>query len=220
LRVRNIIIAFTLLYIGHTNISYSQFTDSPHLSVSIQNISEFIASDKFKELTKNNSSYDAIDSLFLYSLNYCNNNISETLLALTFATLPFYEMPISFPIYSSKINIPLPAPTKIVFDKKQNNLIKNIFFDIGKNSDKDKLPHFFGNAYLSYNAASFNLSKFMSILVELFEHSFKVQGAIDYRDLIVNSLGDTFGRLIRHNNELHPSDVLKLYYLYHLFPGQ
>ena len=208
------------VFILFANIAtYSQFNNAPHFSESIQYISEFVASTEFKEFSDSTNAMLVVDSLYSFALKFCNGNISETLLSLTFVTLPFYEMPLSIPLISDNLRIPLPAATKAVFDKKQLNLPKNIFFEISKISDQDKLAHFFGNAYLTHMTDSFNLSEFMSIFVELFEHTFKVEGAIDYRDLVVNSLGNTFGNFLHSNEETLPSEVLKLYYLYHLHPG-
>lgn len=216
--IKRVLLVACILNLSAT-FTYSQFTGSPHLSESIQIISEYIASNEFKNLSFGIKSIEAVDSLYVYSMTFCNNNISETLLALTFATLPYYEMPLSIPLIDSKINVDLPAPTKTVFDKKQSNLPENIFYEVSFRSDKDKLAHFFGNAYLSYNANSFNLSRFMSIFVELFEQAFKIEGAVDYRDLIVNSLGNTYGEMLQSNKVKLPSDALKLYNLYHIHHG-
>jgi hypothetical protein len=155
----------------------------------------------------------------VFSLDYCNGNLSETLLALTFATLPYREMPISLPVIDYSFKVPLPSSTKEIYDKKLIHIPKNLFFEKSNRSDIDKLAHFFGNAFLSYNATSFNLSEFMSIFVEVFELSFKVEGAIDYRDLLINSLGDNFGNSLNSDKKSLPSTSLKLYYLFHLLPG-
>jgi hypothetical protein len=160
---------------------------------------------------------ELVDTLYSYTKNLCRNNISETLLILTFATLPYHSIPVKEPITNSVIRVPLPSVSYEIFTKKLQNLPANLFFK-SKNtaSDKDKLAHFFGNSFLSYNISLFNFSKFISIFVELFENSFKVEGAIDFRDLQVNMLGENFGRLLQENEKLLPSQIFASYYLFYI----
>ena len=54
----------------------------------------------------------------------------------------------------------------------------------------------------------------MGILIELFEETFKVEGYIDYRDLLADDLGTVFGDMLKNNNELMPSQVLIIYNLF------
>ena len=61
--------------------------------------------------------------------------------------------------------------------------------------DKDKLAHFFGSAFLSYESTIFDLGKLIGYFVEAFEESFKVQSTVDLRDLDVNEYGRLFGTL-------------------------
>jgi len=102
-----------------------------------------------------------------------------------------------------------------LFQAKLKNLPTKIFFDSPENEfgDKDKLSHFFGNAFLKYNSSFFNLSKFLGIFVEVVERDLFVNGSFDNRDLITNYLGELFGELIKCNKNILPSDVLKIYQL-------
>ena len=59
------------------------------LSDAVYYLSGFVASDYFKTLGKNNDDLDLVDTLYLRALRYENNDYSEALLALAFATLPF-----------------------------------------------------------------------------------------------------------------------------------
>jgi hypothetical protein len=104
------------------------------------------------------------------------------------------------------------------FKLKVSHLPSKIFFDSpeGFFGDKDKLPHFFGNAFLSYNIALFNLSKFLSILVELFEESFKVDGSVSTRDLLIGNLGELFGRELSDKGKRMPSKYIRLYELFYI----
>ncbi len=188
---------------------------SKNLNTAVYDISYFIASDHFLKLRMKNDDLALVDSIYLYAVKYYEKDYSEALLALTFSTLPFREMPLSLPLLGSGLNIPLPSVNDSLFVLKVNNLPKIIFFDSPKSEfgDKDKLPHFFGNAFLSYNISLFNISKFMGILIELFEDSFEVEGGISYRDFITNELGSLFGKMINENKQILPSKVLILYSL-------
>ncbi|MDA3861822.1 MAG: hypothetical protein PF445_11425, partial [Melioribacteraceae bacterium] len=142
-----------------------------------------------------------------------NNDISETLLTLTFATLPFQKMPLHIPYTGIIFNAKLPSGDPNFINSKIKLLPKQIFEDSpnSKFGDKDKTAHFFGNAYFSYSITLFNLSKFLSIFVELFEDAFKVKGGIDNRDFIANHLGYLFGQELINNPNFLPSDALKKY---------
>jgi len=176
-------------------------------------LSEYIASDEFIEL-KNNNDLVQIDSLYSKALKFFDYDISESLLCLTFACLPYNKIKVRMP-FKSQIIIPLPSPPQNIFNKRLNNLPSNIFFDSPNNNfgDKDKLSHFFGNAFLRYNFGLFNLSKFIGIFVENIEEAIFIEGGFDKRDIIANHLGELFGYSLRRNNDTLPSEVLKIYQL-------
>ncbi|MBN1300217.1 MAG: hypothetical protein JW995_03295 [Melioribacteraceae bacterium] len=191
----------------------AQINSTAHFNDTLTELAEYIASDSFSDLKQNNTPFDLVDSLYNISLKMTGNNKSEALLLLTFATLPYFSMPLEIPVIGI-VQIPLPSTSLELFKRKLVNLPSNIFYNSQNTAtDKDKLSHFFGNAFISYNLNSFNLSKFMSIFVELFEHSFKVEGAVDFRDLQVNMLGGLFGVVINEDIQILPSDVLIIYYL-------
>ncbi|GAB4142488.1 MAG: hypothetical protein Fur0015_11570 [Ignavibacteriales bacterium] len=199
---------FLLILFLSSNLS-AQIFASKDLEEGIFFLTKYISSDEYSSIRKTSSDLDSIDSLFVKSLRYYNNDIAEALLALTFATLPYSQMPLSLPVSNSKINIPLPTPQKLLIEKNKN-LPSHFLDDSPKNDfgDKDKLAHFFGNAYLSYTFPMFNISDFLSIFVEKFEEAFKVEGAFDKRDIFVNNLGKKFGNALHENNSLLPSYIL------------
>ncbi|MCF6268374.1 MAG: hypothetical protein L3J41_01545 [Melioribacteraceae bacterium] len=184
-----------------------------NLEESINYLVDFINSDNFIELKKYNSDLDLIDTLFLRAIKFNNYDYSEALLSLTFVTLPFQKMPLHIPFTKITFALKLPSGADEQIPTKINNLPKNIFIDSPKTNfgDKDKVAHFFGNAYLAYSISIFNLSKFLSIFVELFEDAFKVKGGIDNRDFIANHLGYLFGKELLKNPNSLPSQSLKLY---------
>ena len=128
------------------------------------------------------------------------------------ATVPYREVPIQIPLIKSIVSYPLTSADEETFLKKNENLPRYLFFDTPQNDygDKDKLAHFFGSAFLSYESNIFDLGKLIGYFVEAFEESFKVQSSIDLRDLDVNEYGRLFGTLLKENNKLLPSQIFLL----------
>lgn len=194
--------------------NYAQINNN--LDDSYQQLVEFISSDQFHNLKNSNSDIALVDSIYLRALKLNDMDISESLLAATFATLPFDKMPVKIPFISKIVNLKLQEIDQDLLRKKNKNLPKELFFDTPSNGDRDKLAHFFGNAFLSYNISTFNISKILGIFVELFEESFKVSGGLDFRDLKVNYLGEFFGKKLNQNPDILPSEILSIYILLHL----
>ncbi len=208
---RNFIFGITLILLPQANFAQSDKS----LSDAVYYLSEFIASNDFLKLKETNTDLELIDTIYTRALKYHNGDVSETLLTLTFATLPFNKMPVRLPALG-KVDLRLPSVDEKLFRKKVKNLPSQIYFDSPPSDfgDKDKVAHFFGNSFLGYNEGFFNLSKFMGIFVELFEASFEVGGGLDRRDILTNYLGELFGKELNKNKNLLPSDVMKLYNLF------
>lgn len=180
----------------------------------VKYLSKTIASDNFKGLDC--SDLEKVDSLFIIAVKYYDNDISEALLALTFATLPFNKMSTKLPLINVRIPLYLPSVRESLFHKKKENLPGKVLFNsaiVGGN-DKDKVAHFFGNAFLAYNVTFINISKFFGFIVEMFESAFEISNGVDNRDLQVNYLGEFFGSSLQNNHKLVPSDFFKLHSLF------
>lgn len=177
-------------------------------------LSEYIASEEFNSQKGNEDDLKLVDHLFRKAVEFYDRDISEALLALTFACLPFNHIKVQF-LFGIRFNIPLPSPPKKVFQKRLENLPSRLFFDSPNSNfgDKDKLSHFFGNAFLKYNFGFFNLSKFMGIFVENVEEGLFIEGGYSPRDIIVNNFGELFGRTLKQNKNILPSEILKFYNL-------
>jgi len=202
-----------ILLLIFAELSFSQIFVEKDLESGINYTVQFINSDTFLQLKNTESDLTLIDSIYLRAKKFHSNNIAEALLTLTFATLPFSKMPLKIPFVGIILNAKLPSGNPSLIDLKIKNLPKNLFEDSPNSNfgDKDKTAHFFGNAYFSYSVTLFNLSKFLSIFVELFEDAFKVEGGIDNRDFIANNLGYQFGKELLENPNQLPSEVLKKY---------
>jgi len=203
-----ILLSLLLCLLAYTN----NFTQQSKLSKSVNFISEYIASEKFKILKNEIGDINVIDSIFTKALEQSNENYSEALLALTFATVPYREVPIQVPIIKTIINFPLVSASDSIFNLKNKNLPRYLFIDTPQNDygDLDKLAHFFGSAFLSYSSNIFDLGELIGYFVEAFEESFKVQSEIDYRDIDVNFYGRLFGKLLKKDKSVLPSQIILL----------
>lgn len=180
-------------------------------------LSDYIASEEFESIKENINDLSQVDSIYIKALKFFNGDISETLLCLTFSCLPYNKIRLRF-FFNSQLNIPLPSPPKNIFEKRLKNLPQKFFFDSPNNEfgDKDKLSHFFGNAFIKYNSGFFNLSKFMGIFVETVEQELFIDGSYDQRDIITNYLGELFAVTLKEHKNTLPSQILKVYQLLYL----
>jgi len=189
--------------------SYSQ---QSRLSKTVNYLSEFISSGYFSHLGNKINDLALTDTLFTRALNCQNHDISEALLSLTFATVPYKKVPIQIPVFKTIIQYPLISASDSVFIIKNQNLPKYFYFDTPENNfgDKDKLAHFFGSAFLAYNSSVFDLGDLIGYFVEVFEAEFKVQAVIDNRDMLTNKLGYIFGTYLKNNSNILPSNAFLL----------
>jgi len=209
---------FKIVFIAITVLSSIIFPQQSKLSKAVNYLSDFIASDYFLRLEESNSDLALVDSIYLRAVVFTENDYSEALLALTFTTVPYNEVPIILPLIKSIVYYPLISADDLTYNLKNNNLPRKLFFDTPNTeySDRDKLAHFFGNAFIGYSENIFDLSDLIGYFVESFEESFKVQSKVDYRDLDVNRFGDLFGKLLRRNNKILPSQVMLIRSLSHI----
>ncbi|MBI3124650.1 MAG: hypothetical protein HYZ10_09610 [Ignavibacteriales bacterium] len=182
-------------------------------------LSDYIASDEFLSIKKITTDLEQVDIIYSKAVNFFEGDISEALLCLTFSCLPFNK--IDFNLLLGIVKVPLPSPPKIVFQKRLENLPKNIYFNSPRTNfgDKDKLSHFFGNAFLRYNISMFNFSKFMGIFVEKTEESFFANGELDRRDIMTNHLGELFAEMLKLYPEAKPSKALLVYQIFYFREG-
>lgn len=214
---RIVILNFILSLLASGNMIGQIFVEK-NLEEGVTYMVNYITSENYESLKENNTDLNLIDTLYHRALKFHNYDIEEALLTMTFATLPFEEMPLHVPFTNIQMKASLPSGPVGTLEKKIENVPKRIFSDTPNSNfgDKDKVAHFFGNAFLSYSITIFNMSKFLSILVELFEDSFKVEGTIDNRDFIANFLGYHFGNQLLDNEKSLPSTSLGLYNFFKL----
>lgn len=188
------------------------FAQQSKLSKAVNLVSDYIASEKFLELRKTYGELSAVDSIFSFALKVNNYDYSETLLSLMFTTVPYREVPIQTPLLKINLSYPLISADELTFKKKNENLPRYLFIDSPQNEygDLDKLAHFFGSAFLSYNSNIFDLGELIGYFIEVFEENFKVQSEIDFRDIDVNYYGRLFGKLLKKDKSILPSQIILL----------
>lgn len=185
------------------------------LGASVNQLSHFIASESFSNLKTKMDDFSQLDLLYIKSLQESNNDVGDALFNLTFTVIPYNQIPLVTPLLNIPININLPHSVDSIFRLKNKNLPKNLFYDSPQNDfgDKDKLAHFFGSAYISYGSYWFDFTEIIGIFVEDFEEKFYIQAKVDQRDLCTDYLGNIFGKALKNNISLLPSQILAAYHL-------
>lgn len=193
-------------------ISVQSFPQQSGLSKGVNYISEFIASDYFIELKATNKDLSLVDSMYLRTIKYYDYDYQEALLSLTFATIPFRKVPLVVPLINARIYYPLISANDSISNLKNQNLPGRLFYDSPTDTggDKDKLAHFFGNAFIGYAENILKLADVFGYFVEAFEEDFKAQSEVDFRDVDVNWYGVLFGEMLETNINVLPSQIMTI----------
>ncbi|MBK9097838.1 MAG: hypothetical protein IPM14_06850 [bacterium] len=207
MRVNQLTLYILILTLMSTPFSFPQQSS---LSKGVNYISDFIASDYFIELKKSNSDLSLVDSMYLRAVKFYDYDYQEALLSLTFATIPFRKVPLVIPLINTRIYYPLISANDSISTLKNENLPSRLFFDTpnDKGGDKDKLAHFFGNAFIGYAENVLKLADVFGYFVEAFEEDFKAQSEVDFRDVDVNWYGVLFGDMLEINKNILPSQMM------------
>lgn len=174
-----------------------------------------MTSEEYKLFSQAHNDLETVDHIYEKALVFFEDDYSETFFCLTFALIPYNKILMKLPVIGFHVSVPLPSPPEKIFKEKLKNTPKKLFMDSPSNDfgDKDKLAHFFANAFLHYDISFFNLSEFLGIFVEYFEQEFFLQGGFDRRDLITNHLGEIFAEMVKKDKNAKPSEAFKIYQL-------
>jgi hypothetical protein len=188
----------------------SAFPQQSELSKGVNYLSEFMASDYFLELKEICNDLALVDSIYQRAIEFYKNDYEEALLALTFATIPYQRVPIVIPLIKTRLYYPLISASDSIANLKNENLPSKLFFDSPDNDygDKDKLAHFFGNAFIGYAENILKLADVFGYFVEAFEEDFKAQSEVDFRDVDVNWYGVQFGETLELNSKVLPAQIM------------
>lgn len=205
------IVFILILFFGTSVINLGK--NDPSFYGGLFFLTNYMISNEYVQFKQTHSDVECVDHIYEKALDYFNNDLSETFLCLTFTLIPYNQIPMKIPFIGIKVTAYLPSPPQKVFIEKCKNTPKYLFFDSPRDDfgDKDKLAHFFGNAFLSYNIPFFNFSDFMGIFVEYFEEGLFLTGGYDYRDLVANHLGKLFAAMVKNKKDVKPSEAMKVY---------
>ncbi len=88
MRFKQLSLRILILLFVSTSHAYSQ---QSNLSKGVNYLSEFIASEYFLELKKENTDLALVDSIYIRAIKFYENDYQEALLALTFTTIPYQQ---------------------------------------------------------------------------------------------------------------------------------
>ncbi len=151
-----------------------------------------------------------LDEYFDEAVELCHGNIQQSLFTCAMAMLDHRKIYLKVPLIGGTIPTPLTAESEEEFIKRYRNLPAGFFDDSprGRNSDKDKLQHFFGSAFLSYSSNSKYYTILFGNFIEWLEPQLVIGGTDDPRDKRANGLGALFGKFLAQGRKVIPSDLL------------
>lgn len=155
-----------------------------------------------------------IDMIFEKAMQVSKNDIGTALLGASIAVLNRTDIKPTFPLLGI-ITLPLPAEDSADAVKRFDKLPRYFFPDSphDKWGDSDKLVHFFGSAYLTYETGARPIPDAIGKFVESGEVALRLDTAADPRDVFANRLGQEFGRALSDGKTVIPSDYLSAKYI-------
>jgi hypothetical protein len=167
----------------------------------------YLRDDRFFELRKQYDDTLAVDAIFDHAMMIADGDIRSALLLSMFAVMDHRQLGLKVPVFGS-MYFPLTAENDSLFRIRRTHLPKKVLNDNLRASDKDKLQHFFGSAFLAYATNSNAFALFIGDLFEIGEDEFVLGGRSDDRDKLANAHGRSFGLGLRKDADLLPSDIL------------
>ncbi len=179
----------------------------PKIVTAELHLKRYIREERFYELRKVLDDTLAVDAIFDRALMLTDGNVLHALLISTFAVMDHHRLGINVPLIGS-VFIPLTFESDSSFRLRRTHLPKKLLDDNPRASDKDKLQHFFGSAFIAYATNSDSFGKWVGDLFELGEDKFVLGGRDDARDRLANERGREFGLRLLKEEWLLPSDIL------------
>jgi len=175
------------------------FNDEAHLK-------RYLRNDRFYELRRLYDDTLAVDAIFDHAMLIADGDVKHALMISTLAVMDHRRLGLKIPVIGS-VYFPLTFENDSLFRLRRTHLPKKLL-DAKKTSDKDKLQHFFGSAFITYMTNSNSFAEMIGDLFEIGEDRFVLGGKDDPLDKKANAKGREFGlRLLKDENVL-PSDVL------------
>lgn len=182
----------------------------PETVINTYRMRDFISSGYFGSYKNSNGDLKAIDEIYNYALWLTDNDIPQSLFIISLASLPYKRTPAKIPLLNFDVMFYFSLESDEYFKKRFENLPSHFLPDspMGTFGDKDKLPHFFGSAFISYSSNMKFLSEYVGDMIELGEAFFSLEGYYDERDRVTNGIGSEFGLQLLRNPNVKPSDFL------------
>lgn len=152
---------------------------------------------------------DMVDSIYLRSLDICEGNVRDALVICAVATLPYHTFPAIIPLTGIVIWIPVSTESRETYERRLAALPGQLYPDSPRNGDRDKLPHFFGSAWLYVVIRHAPSVSLIGRIVEVFESVFKLEGSQDERDIDANAGGILFGKMLLERDHALPSEAFQ-----------
>ncbi len=150
------------------------------------------------------------DEIYHRAVYLAEGDAVLAMLGCAWATLPYHTFPARVPLIDVGITVPVSTERRDAFERRMANIPGMLFSDSPRALDRDKLPHFFGSAWLQLLTGRPGVATFAGEALEWAESIFKLEGSRDARDIAVNHLGVQFARALQQHRDVLPSDILKL----------
>lgn len=173
-------------------------------------LKEYVCGDELHTFRQRYGDVRAVDLLFVKALELSWDNVGEALLITFLATMDHRRFGLRLPVIGSLLWFPLTAEFPDEFHARVNALPGRLYPDSPHTagSDRDKLQHFFGSAYLAYVCESTPAADRVGEFIEQGEDLFVVEGMLDERDSRANREGQLFGVLLLDDPDALPSRTL------------
>jgi hypothetical protein len=170
-------------------------------------LKRYLRDERFYDLRKRYDDTLAVDAIYDRAMLIADGDIEHALLISTAAVMDHRRLGLQLPLLGA-VWFPLTFESDSLFRLRRTHLPKKVLDDKPRGSDKDKLQHFFGSAYVAYTTNSETAARWVGDLMEKGEDSFVLGGRDDIRDRLANERGRRFGLRLLHDPALLPSDVL------------
>ena len=125
-------------------------------------LKRYIRDPRFTVIRQLCSDTTAVDAIFLRAMAIADGRTGYALLISLIASMDHFRLGLRIPLLGV-LWLPLTTETDSTFRVRHHNLPKRVLPDsIGRTeSDKDKLQHFFGSAFIAYSTNSRKATEFM-----------------------------------------------------------
>jgi hypothetical protein len=184
----------------------------PVVMSNVHELKAMVRSEEFQQIRRRWGDQYAVDLAFRQAEQLCWNNRGVSLFVMFLALMDHRNVGFRVPLLGPILWLPLTGEFKDEFDERVRALPAHLFPDSpqGTYSDKDKLQHFFGSAFLAYLFGEGDPAERFGDFVEWGEDRFVVGGTYDLRDLEANNRGRRFAERLRDDRLARPSSEMQL----------